>query len=33
MAITYSGTVSGSSMSGTYKVNGNAGGPWSAGKA
>ena len=33
MAITYSGTVSGSSMSGTYKVNGSRGGPWSAGKA
>lgn len=36
MAITYSGTVSGSSMSGTYKVhsaNGASGGPWSASKA
>ena len=36
MAITYSGTVSGSSMSGTYKVhgaNGTSGGPWSASKA
>ncbi len=35
-AITYSGTVSGSSMSGTYKVHGGSGasgGPWSASKA
>lgn len=35
-AITYSGTVSGSSMSGSYKVhstNGSSGGPWSASKA
>lgn len=35
-AITYSGTVSGRSMSGTYKVNtasGASGGPWSASKA
>ncbi len=35
-AITYSGTVSGGSMSGTYKVaagNGSAGGPWSAARA
>jgi hypothetical protein len=32
-AITYSGTVSGSSMSGTYQVNGNGGGPWSASRA
>ena len=35
-AITYSGTVSGSSMSGNYKVhstNGSPGGPWSASKA
>jgi hypothetical protein len=32
-AITYSGTVSGNSMSGTYRVNGSAGGPWSASKA
>jgi hypothetical protein len=33
VGITYSGTVSGSSMSGTYQVdgaNGSAGGPWSA---
>jgi hypothetical protein len=36
MAITYSGTVSGSSMSGTYKVhsaNGASGGPWSASRS
>jgi hypothetical protein len=35
MAITYTGSVSGSSMSGTYKVataNGSTGGPWSASK-
>jgi hypothetical protein len=35
-AITYAGTVSGNSMSGTYKVhsaNGATGGPWSASKA
>jgi hypothetical protein len=32
-AITYSGTVSGSSMSGNYQVGGSAGGPWSASKA
>jgi hypothetical protein len=32
-AITYSGTVSGNSMSGTYKVNGQGGGPWSATKS
>ena len=35
-AITYSGTVSGSSMSGTYQVHttsGTPGGPWSASKA
>jgi hypothetical protein len=35
-AITYEGTVSGSSMSGSYKVhstNGSSGGPWSAAKA
>lgn len=30
--ITYSGTVSGSSMSGTYQVAGRSGGPWSATK-
>jgi hypothetical protein len=29
-AITYSGSVSGSSMSGTYQVGGSSGGPWSA---
>jgi len=36
LAITYSGTVSGTSMSGTYKVqgqNGTSGGPWSGSKA
>ena len=33
MAITYSGTVSGSSMSGNYQVGGAAGGPWSASKS
>jgi hypothetical protein len=35
-AITYSGTVSGDSMSGNYKVhsaNGSTGGPWSASKS
>jgi hypothetical protein len=35
-AITYSGTVSGSSMSGSYQVhsaNGSAGGPWSAARS
>ncbi|HUZ84502.1 MAG TPA: hypothetical protein VMU66_07400 [Gaiellales bacterium] len=35
-AITYSGSVSGNSMSGTYQVqtgNGSVGGPWSAAKA
>ena len=35
LAITYSGTVSGTSMSGTYQVNGGGaatGGPWSATK-
>jgi hypothetical protein len=32
-AITYSGSVSGNSMSGTYQVAGQAGGPWSATKA
>jgi hypothetical protein len=31
-AITYSGTVSGTSMSGTYTVGGSAGGSWSATK-
>ena len=31
-AITYSGTVSGSSMSGNYKVGGSQGGNWSASK-
>ena len=31
-AITYTGTVSGTSMSGTYQVNGSAGGPWHASK-
>ena len=31
-AITYSGTVSGDSMSGTYQVNGSTGGNWSATK-
>jgi len=31
-AITYSGTVSGTSMSGTYKVGGAQGGNWSASK-
>lgn len=31
--ITYTGTVSGNSMSGTYKVNGQGGGPWSASKS
>jgi uncharacterized protein YukE len=36
LAITYSGSVSGNSMSGTYQVHapdGAAGGPWSASKA
>jgi hypothetical protein len=36
MAITYSGSVSGNSMSGTYQVhtpNGSVGGPWSATKS
>jgi hypothetical protein len=36
MAITYTGSVSGHSMSGTYKVataNGSTGGPWSASKS
>jgi hypothetical protein len=35
-AITYSGSVSGSAMSGTWKIstaNGSAGGPWSASRA
>lgn len=32
LAITYSGSVSGSSMSGTYQVNGSTGGSWSANK-
>jgi hypothetical protein len=31
-AISYTGTVSGRSMSGTYKVNGSGGGPWHATK-
>jgi len=31
--ITYSGTVSGGSMSGTYQVGGSSGGPWSAAKS
>jgi len=31
-AITYSGTVSGDSMSGTYQVGGSTGGNWSAAK-
>jgi serine/threonine-protein kinase len=31
-AITYTGTVSGKSMSGTYQVNGSGGGPWHAAK-
>jgi hypothetical protein len=31
--ITYSGTVSGSSMSGNYQVGGSSGGPWSAAKS
>ncbi len=31
-AITYTGTVSGSSMSGNYQVAGHSGGPWSASK-
>jgi hypothetical protein len=33
VAITYSGSVSGNSMSGTYQVNGSTGGSWSATKA
>jgi len=33
LAITYSGTVSGSSMSGSYQVAGTGGGSWSASKA
>lgn len=36
MAITYTGSVSGTSMSGSYKVasaNGSTGGPWSASKS
>jgi len=32
-AITYSGSVSGNSMSGTYQVHGGGGGPWKATKA
>ncbi len=32
-AITYSGKVSGKSMSGTYKIDGAPGGPWSATKS
>jgi hypothetical protein len=32
-AITYSGTVAGNSMSGSYQVNGAAGGSWSATKS
>jgi len=32
-AISYSGSVSGNSMSGTYRVNGSTGGSWSATKA
>jgi hypothetical protein len=32
-AITYSGTVSGNSMSGSYQVGGNPGGSWSASKS
>ncbi len=32
-AITYVGTVSGSSMSGTYELAGTPGGPWSASRA
>jgi hypothetical protein len=32
-AITYTGTVSGNSMSGTYKVGNAGGGPWSASKS
>ena len=32
-AVTYSGHVSGNSMSGTYQVGGAAGGPWSATKS
>lgn len=31
--ITYTGTVNGTSMSGTYQVKGSGGGPWSASKA
>jgi hypothetical protein len=33
MEITYSGTFSGSSMSGNYHVGGSAGGPWSAARS
>jgi hypothetical protein len=33
VGITYSGTVSGNSMSGSYDVGTGAGGPWSASKA
>ena len=33
LAITYSGTVSGNSMSGSYQVGGSTGGPWSASRA
>ena len=33
LAITYSGTVSGSSMSGSYQIGGSTGGPWSASRA
>jgi len=32
-AITYTGTISGTSMSGTYQVGGSSGGPWHARKA
>jgi len=32
LAITYSGSVSGNSMSGTYQVGGSNGCPWSASK-
>jgi hypothetical protein len=32
-AITYAGTVSGNSMSGTYELAGTPGGPWSASRA
>lgn len=33
LAITYTGTVSGNSMSGTYEVANSGGGPWSASRA